>query len=48
MTFDPDTIYARERAIAQREGIAWKRIDRSWVRGQALKELRDERSKEQL
>jgi hypothetical protein len=38
--FDAEVIEARERLIAQREGIAWKRIDRSWVRGKALRELR--------
>lgn len=40
--FDLDVIEKRERAIAHREGIAWKRIDRSWVRGEALKQLRAE------
>jgi hypothetical protein len=40
--FDAEVIEKREREIAHRNRIAWKRIDRSWVRGQALKELRAE------
>jgi hypothetical protein len=45
-SFDYDLILATERAIAQRHRIAWSRVDRSWVRGEALKHLRAESAKE--
>lgn len=34
-------IEARERLIAAREGIEWDRVDRVWVRGEAVRELRE-------
>jgi len=40
-------IEQREREIAAREGIDWDRIDRDWVRREALKQLRSERGEEQ-
>jgi len=35
-------IESAERAVAEREGIAWERVDRVWVRAEALKLIRAE------
>lgn len=41
--YDYELLLATEKAIAHRHGIAWKRVDRDWVRREALKQLKQGR-----